>query len=284
MAYRCGEQRVHRRPARPARARVRAPMSARCRCRSSTPTDVARPLTRAGAAAGDHRRPAGRPRPGADAGPRDRGDLANGQLLLMPSETATAVGVKVAAVAPGNPARGLPAGAGVYLLLDRDTLALTALLDGAALTDPAHPGRLDGGAAAGSSTGCRPRPRRSSSARDRRATGHVAALRRVPRARARPGRVRRPRRRAGRGPSLPPRDGSVMRARGRRRRRSRAADVVVCATTARTPLFDAADVRTTRWCSRSASHEPDARELRRAAAGPGDGGRRGRRRRAARGR
>ena len=53
-------------------------------------------------------------------------DLANGQLLLMPSETPTAVGVKVATVAPDNPSRGLPRIQAAYLYFDQDTLALRA--------------------------------------------------------------------------------------------------------------------------------------------------------------
>jgi ornithine cyclodeaminase/alanine dehydrogenase-like protein (mu-crystallin family) len=45
--------------------------------------------------------------PAADP-PRLPVGLAHGQFLLMPSETAAAAGVKVATVAPDNPARGLP--------------------------------------------------------------------------------------------------------------------------------------------------------------------------------
>lgn len=68
-------------------------------------------------------------------GPR-RGilDVASGQLLLMPAETAGAVGVKVATVAPANPERGLPRIQGVYVLFDAATLTPRALLDGTALT------------------------------------------------------------------------------------------------------------------------------------------------------
>jgi ornithine cyclodeaminase/alanine dehydrogenase-like protein (mu-crystallin family) len=61
-------------------------------------------------------------------------DLANGQFLMMPSKTPAAVGVKVATIAPDNSARGLPRIQATYLLFDRDTLALRAVLDGTALT------------------------------------------------------------------------------------------------------------------------------------------------------
>src|SRR4029453_18596832 len=61
--------------------------------------------------------------------------VAQGQFLLMASEAAaTSAGVKVVTVAPGNPTLGLPRVQAVYLHFDRDTLALTALLDGTALT------------------------------------------------------------------------------------------------------------------------------------------------------
>ncbi|MFD7094979.1 ornithine cyclodeaminase family protein [Streptomyces xanthophaeus] len=57
-----------------------------------------------------------------------------GELLLMPAASGTYAGVKIAGVAPGNPARGLPRITGSYLLLDGPTLSPLALLDGAALT------------------------------------------------------------------------------------------------------------------------------------------------------
>jgi ornithine cyclodeaminase len=60
--------------------------------------------------------------------------LSHGHFLLMPSETPAATGVKVATVAPGNPERGLPRIQAAYLLFDRETLTLRAVLDGSALT------------------------------------------------------------------------------------------------------------------------------------------------------
>jgi hypothetical protein len=61
-------------------------------------------------------------------------EVAHGQLLLMPAETATATGVKLATVAPGNASHGLPRIQALYVLLDRTTLRPLALLDGTALT------------------------------------------------------------------------------------------------------------------------------------------------------
>jgi ornithine cyclodeaminase/alanine dehydrogenase-like protein (mu-crystallin family) len=57
-----------------------------------------------------------------------------GELLVMPSAAAGALGVKLATVAPGNPDRGLPRIQGVYVLFDGETLAPAALLDGIGLT------------------------------------------------------------------------------------------------------------------------------------------------------
>jgi ornithine cyclodeaminase len=60
--------------------------------------------------------------------------VANGQLLIMPSSTASAVGVKVLSVAPGNPERGLDRIQAVYVLFDAETLTPFTLLDGTSIT------------------------------------------------------------------------------------------------------------------------------------------------------
>lgn len=70
-----------------------------------------------------------------EAGPvRTVLDVPAGQLLLMPAADGRYAGVKLATVAPDNPHRGMPRVQGVYLLLDGETLAPLALLDGIALT------------------------------------------------------------------------------------------------------------------------------------------------------
>ncbi len=61
-------------------------------------------------------------------------DLEHGQLLLMPSQSAEFVGVKVATVAPGNAGRGLERIQGVYVIMDAATLTPIATMDGTALT------------------------------------------------------------------------------------------------------------------------------------------------------
>ncbi|MGW2546834.1 ornithine cyclodeaminase family protein, partial [Kitasatospora sp. NPDC001574] len=70
-----------------------------------------------------------------EAGPaRSAMPVPAGELLLMPAASAAYTGVKIAGVAPANPAAGLPRITGSYLLLDGPTLQPVALLDGAALT------------------------------------------------------------------------------------------------------------------------------------------------------
>lgn len=71
--------------------------------------------------------------PAADF-PRRVLDVAHGQLLLMPAQSATSVGAKIVTVAPDNPARGLPRIQGIYVLFDAVTLAPRALIEGTALT------------------------------------------------------------------------------------------------------------------------------------------------------
>lgn len=66
--------------------------------------------------------------------PRLFSPLRAGEFLLMAAESARYAGVKVATVAPGNPARGHPKIQGTYLLLDGDFLTPLAALDGAELT------------------------------------------------------------------------------------------------------------------------------------------------------
>jgi ornithine cyclodeaminase/alanine dehydrogenase-like protein (mu-crystallin family) len=61
-------------------------------------------------------------------------DVPAGQLLLMPAAAGRYVGVKAVTIAPGNPERGLPRIQGTYLLLDGETLAPLAAMDGIALT------------------------------------------------------------------------------------------------------------------------------------------------------
>lgn len=65
---------------------------------------------------------------------RSRVETPFGSLLLMPSSSADALGVKLVTLTPANPGHGLPYIHAVYALFDGATQAPRAILDGAALT------------------------------------------------------------------------------------------------------------------------------------------------------
>jgi ornithine cyclodeaminase/alanine dehydrogenase-like protein (mu-crystallin family) len=181
--------------------------------------------------------------------PRIPVGLSSGQFMLMPSETTTAAGVKVLTVAPGNPARGLPRVQAAYLLFDRETLALRAVLDGTALTTLRTP--------AVSVAAVLPRlPERplrvAVIGAGPQATAHVATLAAVRPLESATHLVRDPSRTPVPAVALgsPPAEEALRRA-----------DVVVCATSARSPLFDSALLRDDAVVVAVGSHEPDAREL-----------------------
>lgn len=182
-------------------------------------------------------------------------DVAHGQLLLMPAETATATGVKLATVAPGNAAHGLPRIQALYVLLDRTTLRPLALLDGTALTTLRTP--------AVSAVAVRhladPDVRRMVVfGSGPQAWGHVEAVRAVrplesvvvvgrdrARADALAGRIA----------------GSGLAAEVGTPESVGKADLVVCATTSAEPVFDSALLPPGACVVAVGSHEPDRREL-----------------------
>jgi ornithine cyclodeaminase len=175
--------------------------------------------------------------------------LSHGHFLLMPSETPAAAGVKVVTVAPDNPDRGLPRIQGTYLLFDRATLALRAVLDGTALTTLRTP--------AVSVAAVRPRlPERplrvAVAGAGPQATGHVATLAAVRTLASATHLVR--------DPSRTPLD-AVRLGSAQADEALRTADVVVCATSARSPLFDSTLLSDDAVVIAVGSHEPDAREL-----------------------
>lgn len=177
--------------------------------------------------------------PSADVPRSAIGVDPGGQLLLMPASFGAYGGVKLASVAPGNPARGLPRIQGVYVLWDAVTLSPLALMDGAALTLLRTPavsavamrGLLPATPARAVVFGAGPQ-----------GAAHTAALRdvlQIPRVdlvtrATRPGDV----------------DALV-----------RAADAICCCTSAGEPLFDGDLVRDDAVVVAIGSHEPHAREL-----------------------
>ncbi|MFF8409382.1 ornithine cyclodeaminase family protein [Streptomyces omiyaensis] len=179
-----------------------------------------------------------------------------GELLLMPAASGSWAGVKIAGVAPGNAALGLPRITGSYLLLDGATLRPRALLDGAALTALRTP--------AVSALAIR-----HLTARERpldvvlfgsgpQAYGHVDALLAV-RKLASVTVVGRDRGRA-EGLAAYARGTGVPEARTGTAEAVAGADLVVCCTTARRPLFDGRLVGPGAVVVAVGSHEPDARE------------------------
>lgn len=182
-------------------------------------------------------------------------DVPQGQLLLMPGTTPTGVGMKLATVAPANPGRGLPRIQAVYVLYDPETLAVTALLDGTALTTVRTP----------AVSAAAVRHLATASARrlvvfgsGPQAWGHVAAVRAV-----------RPvsevvvvaRRRAGAEALADRLAATGVAARVGDAEDVATADIVVCATTAREPLFDGARLPAHACVVAVGSHEAEAREL-----------------------
>ena len=182
-------------------------------------------------------------------------DVAHGQLLLMPTQSPEFVGIKVATVAPGNQALGKARIQGVYLLMDAATLSPIALIDGTALTtlrtpaisaavaDYLAPSHVDHLVVFGSGP---------------QAWGHIEAMQAIRML----GRVTIVARDPGRAAAL----ASRVQARGVEARVGHADDVrdaqlIVCATTARTPLFDGSLVPDDSLSVAVGSHEADAREL-----------------------
>lgn len=189
------------------------------------------------------------------AGPaRSAVSLRAGQLLLMPAENGGHVGVKLVTVA-AHPAPGRPSIAGVYVLFDAEDLRPIAVIDGTALTMLRTPAvsavAVDELASPHAAhlvlfgTGAQ-------------AWGHVRALRVIRRLR----RVTVVGRNRGRCDDFADRvRDSGLEARVGQPEDVRTADVVVCATTARTPLFDGTAVPDSACVVAVGSHEPDAREL-----------------------
>lgn len=170
----------------------------------------------------------------------------------MPSGTKKVAGIKLVSIVPDNPARGLPRIHGVYVLFDADTLAPRALLDGAALTALRTPAV----SALGVDLVAPPDASRLVVfGAGPQALGHVQALRAI-----RPldsVRVigRDPSRLAdfvrSLGPDAEAADPSAVAD----------ADIVVCCTTARTPLFPGELLPPHAVVVAVGSHEPDAREV-----------------------
>ena len=197
--------------------------------------------------------------------PRTAIEAEHGQVLLMPSEIGGWWGIKTVSIAPQNPAAGHPRIQGVYLLMDSATLTPQVLVDAVALTNlrtPAvsalalrylRPGPVSRLLLYGSG------PQALGHLEAVLAAGPVEQLTMVCRDLDR-GAAALQRFRVGQPVELgacrvlSPADPAVPAALGE-------AQVVVCATTAREPLFDSSLLRPDACVIAVGSHEPTAREV-----------------------
>ena len=192
--------------------------------------------------------------------PRSFVDVPAGELIVMPAAGVRHVGVKLVGVAPGNAERGLPRIGAVYVLFDAETMQPVATLDGTALTTLRTP--------ATSVVGLRPWLRRATGPQQvvvfgagPQGVGHVDALAAEIALGPVTFVVRTPDR-----VSLPP-DGPAAGATLLATDDPgvadalRSADVVVCATTARTPVFDSSLVRARTLVAAVGSHAAEGAEV-----------------------
>lgn len=186
--------------------------------------------------------------------------LQAGEFLLMPAETATSTGIKLLTIAPQNPSVGLARIQGLYVLFDSATLTPRALIDGPALTDirtsavsiaaikdalERDRGTLDV-VVYGAGPQARAHVRTARAVLEgTRAVGTVTSVVRSP---ARAAHVE---------------DFAAVVAAGtpEAEAATRSAGLVLCTTTASTPLFDDELVRDDAVVVAVGSHSPDAREL-----------------------
>lgn len=191
--------------------------------------------------------------------PRLFAPLDAGEFLLMPAQSARYAGVKVATVAPGNPAKGHPKIQGTYLLLDGSFLTPLCSMDGAELTlvrTPAvtamalkHLLALRGAESAGAVVVFGTSLQADRHIEALRAVSGIASLVVVGR---RAGAARELADRwVARGLSARPGDADDVAG----------ADVVVCATSSAEPVFDGSLVGDSAVVAAIGSHGLDAREI-----------------------
>lgn len=197
-------------------------------------------------------------------GPRLFSPAPNGEFLLMPAQGAEYSGLKALTVAPENPARGLAKIQGLYILYRSDSRAPVAVMEGASLTairTPAvtltairHLAR-----AAAPADRVPERPRILIYGAGVQAAGHIgASLVDFPDARFEVV-GRRPENVAAliaQFPELELRDRA-----GDAEAAVAEADIIICATSSSTPLFDGSLVRDGAIVAATGTHGRDLREI-----------------------
>lgn len=195
------------------------------------------------------------PATGVHDPPRGVHGFPSGQLLLMPSWGGRHAGVKIASVAPDNPAVGLPRIQGLYLLFDAATLTPVALMDAVELT-----GIRTAAVSAVAARHLLPRPaeRVAILGSGIQAWSHMRVFHEdqlgvhfdvVGRDRAKAARLVDQALEQGIDASVASREKLVD------------AEIVVCCTTARTPVLSRSDVASDAVIVAVGSHEPDAAEI-----------------------
>ncbi len=192
-----------------------------------------------------------------DTDPVDRigAPTAGGELLVMPAVSATGAGVKLVGIGRENDARGLPRIQGVYVLFDAATLTPQAWVDGTVLTTIRTAGQS---AAVVRRLAATDATRLVVFGAGPQARAHVEAVRAV-----RPiEQVRIVARRPDRAEQLCASlaDAGLDVAPGTPEAVGEA-DLVVCATTSRTPVFEGTALGKRAFVVAVGSHTPDAREL-----------------------
>ena len=187
--------------------------------------------------------------------PKHIDNVHKGQVLQMPTQSDEFLGVKVVTVAPGNPDLGLERIQGHYLLFDTPTLTPIAIMDGVALTTLRTPAVSAAAADLLAPEDC---DHMVIFGYGPQAAGHVEALRSI-RDIKRITLVARNRDRA-QGladqvteSGIPTTVGTADDVKD--------AQLIVCATTAREPVFDGALAPIDSCVMAVGSHELDAREL-----------------------
>ena len=205
--------------------------------------------------------------PAADL-PRSILPIEKGELLLMPSTSVEGSGIKVLTIAPNNPALNEPRIQGIYLLFDKENLAISSILDGAALTTYRTPAislaavrkglELSRGEISVVVFGSGPQAIshiQTLAALDVKVTSVVFVVRDIERAQKRIPDVAQ----------MGLTSDCAIQILGAEshevNQHLQQADLVIAATTARTPLFDSTHLKQSVIVIAVGSHEPDVREI-----------------------
>lgn len=191
----------------------------------------------------------------ADDPARSNVAVGPGHMLTMPSSLGDSVGIKIATVAPGNRAKGLPRIHAKYLLMDAETLTSQALIEGSVLTALRTPATT---AVACDRLAAPDASRLAVFGSGPQAVEHVIAMQQI--------RSLRDIKLVGRDPDRTRSAVAELEARGIAAELGRAddvadADIIIGATSAAEPLFDHELIRDGACVAAIGSHEPSRREV-----------------------